>query len=168
VPASAKSGRPAALLRGLCLAALVAWAWPAAAVTRLMEDIEIEGKDGSAQVKIGFTVPLNYLRHFPASQGEILNVFLQPTSPAGLRETLGHPFQDEVRRSPRSALLPCFTVTYVQPRGVQQDPVQLVIQFDRSVTYRLQPGTDGRSLVLHVEPQPHPAGQPYDCKTRKK
>ncbi len=153
---------------GLCLAALIALALPAAAATRLMDDIELDGQNGSVRVKISFTIPLSYLRHFPIEKGEILNVFLQPASPADVRETLGHPATDEIRRSPRNPLLPCFTVTYVQPRDAQRDPVQLVFQFDRPLSYRLEPGTDGRSLVLVVPAQPNASGQPYDCKTKKK
>lgn len=176
MPASAKPDRltapgartPARLARGLCLAALVALTLPAAAGTRLMDDIELDGQNGSVRVKVSFTVPLNYLRHFPPEKGEILNVFLQPASPAGLRETVGHPATDEIRRSPRNALLPCFTVTYVQPHDLQRDPVQLVFQFDRPVSYRLAPGTDGRSLVLVLPAQSNASGQPYDCKTKKK
>lgn len=169
MPSTLKAGRTVTgIARALCLAGLAALALPATAGTRLMDDIELDGQNGSVRVKVSFTVPLNYLRHFPTDKGEILNVFLQPVSVAGLRETLGHPATDEIRRSPRSALLPCFTVTYVQPRDVQRDPVQLVFQFDRPVSYRLEPGTDGRSLVLVVPAQPTESGQPYDCKTKKK
>ena len=152
--------------RGLCLAALVALTLPAVADARLMDDIELDGQNGSVRVKVSFTIPLSYLRHFPLAKGEILNVFLQPASPADVRETLGHT-TDEIRRSPRSPLLPCFTVTYVQPRDAQRDPVQLVFQFDQPVSYRLEPGTDGRSLVLVVPAKPNASGQPYDCKTKK-
>lgn len=163
VPGARKPAR-----RGLCLAALAALVLPATASTRLMDDIELEGQNGSVRVKVSFTVPLNYLRHFPPEKGEILNVFLQPASATGLRETLGHPATDEIRRSPRSPLLPCFTVTYVQPRDVQRDPVQLVFQFDQPVSYRLEPGADGRSLMLVLPAQPSSSGLPYDCKTKKK
>lgn len=147
---------------------LVACAVPAIAAARLIDDIDVRGSSGMARITVGFTVPMNYLRHFPTSRGEILNVFLQPVSREGLRETRGHPATDEIRRSPRNALLPCFTVTYVQPQNVQRDPVQLVFQFDKPVTYRIEPGSDGRSLVLHVPAQPKPNGDPYDCKKKKK
>lgn len=169
MPAPLKPGQaPARLARGLCLAAFVALALPATAGTRLMDDIELDEQNGSVRVKVSFTIPLSYLRHFPPEKGELLSVFLQPASPADVRETLGHPAQDEIRRSPRSPLLPCFTITYVQPRDAQRDPVHLVFQFDQPVSYRLEPGTDGRSLVLVVPARPNESGQPYDCKTKKK
>ena len=165
-PGAHGAGKPARLARGLCLAALMALALPLTAATRLLDYIELDGQNGSVRVKVSFTIPLSYLRHFPPENGEILNVFLQPASPADVRETLGHT-TDEIRRSPRNPLLPCFTVTYVQPRDAQRDPVQLVFQFDQPVSYRLEPGTDGRSLVLVVPAKPNASGQPYDCKTKK-
>jgi hypothetical protein len=139
-----RRGAAALLLVGSCAA------MSTAASARLMDDIDIGVAADVIRVRIQFTVPVRYLRHFPPSQGEILNVYLQSLPGEGLRETLGHPQVDEKKRSPRNALLPCFTVTFVPPRDPGRDPLQLVIQFQGKETYKVRLGEDSRSLYLDL------------------
>jgi hypothetical protein len=148
-----------------CLALLSALALLGSPGARaaLIDDIEIVSSDDSARVRIQFTVLVRYLRHFPPSSGEILTVFMQPVSGESLRETLGGRIVDEVRRSPRTPLVPCFTVTVVPPANPVRDPIQIVIQFDRAVSYSVRLGDDSRSLDLRL-PLPPPGQPPTDCK----
>jgi hypothetical protein len=148
--------------RGALLVALFACgallSVPAAA--RLMDDIEVSAAGDSVRVTIRFTIPVRYLRHFPAAKGEILNVYLQSISGEDLRETLGHPPFDEIRRSPRNSLLPCFTVTYVPPPDPRGAPLQLVFQFKQPENYTVRIGDDSRSLhvTLPAQAEGRPAG----------
>ncbi len=137
---------------GVLLLCAALYGAPVAA--QLMDDIEISPAGEAVRARIQFTVPLRYLRHFPPAQGQLLNVYLQAVSAEDLLATLGQRPVDEVRRSPRSPLLPCFKVTYVPPRDARRDPLQLVIQFERSVSYTVRPGTDGRSLLIDVAATP--------------
>jgi hypothetical protein len=143
---TAKVARSALLGVALACSALIS----APVNARLIDDIEVSAAGDNIRITIRFTIPLRYLRHFPPAKGEILNVYLQSVSGEDLRETLGHPPFDEVRRSPRNSLLPCFTVTYVPPHDPRGAPLQLVIQFKPAESYTVRLGEDGRSLYVDM------------------
>ncbi len=134
------------------------------ASTRVMDDIEIIASNGTALIRVSFTVPLQYLRHFPASEGELLNIFLQAVSQGGIRDAAGHPAFDEVRRSKKTDKVPCFTITVVPPIDVARSPIQLVVQFGEVVHYRVEPGRDGRSIELEIRRREDAPKEPSDCK----
>jgi hypothetical protein len=153
---TANAARSALLGVLLACSALIS----APANARLMDDVEVSAADETVRIAIRFTIPVRYLRHFPPAKGEILNVYLQSVSGEDLRETLGHPPFDEVRRSPRNSLLPCFTITYVPPHDPRGAPLQLVIQFGRPESYTVRLGEDSRSLYVSLPAQAEgrPAG----------
>ena len=134
------------------------------ASTRVMDDIEIIASNGTALIRLSFTVPLQYLRHFPASEGELLNIFLQAVSQEAIRDASGTRLLDEVRRSKRTDKVPCFTVSVIPPVDVARGPVQLVVQFSETVYYRVEPGRDGRSINLEIRRRDGAPKEPADCK----
>lgn len=143
-------------LLGVAVACSTLISAPAAA--RLIDDVEVGAADETVRITVRFTIPVRYLRHFPPKKGEILNVYLQPVSGEDLRETLGHPPLNEVRRAPRNSLLPCFTVTVVPPPDPRAAPLQLVIQFSWPESYTVRLGEDSRSLYVNLPAQA--AGRP--------
>lgn len=120
---------------------------------RLIDEMDVSAVDDRVRVRLQFTVPVRYLRHFPPEHGEILNVFLQALAGEDLRDVVGHPRVDETKRSPRNTLMPCFTVTYVPPRDPVRDPMQLVLQFKNKERFRVRLGEDSRSLILELPAQ---------------
>ena len=142
-----KSGPAANWLVCLCLTGLFA---VFRAQADLLEDIETRTEQGVGEIRLIFSVPISYLKHFPAEHGELLKVYLQTR---GLDEPSG----DELRgykRSPAMPLVPSYTVTYTTARScyAAREPLCLDIQFSQPVTYRLKPGEDGHSLLLHILP----------------
>jgi len=148
---------------GLCLLALTVSPTPIAS-TRVIDDLEIVASNGTALVRLSFTVPLQYLRHFPASEGQLLNVFMQAVSQEAIRDASSTPLLDEVRRSKKTDKVPCFTVTVVAPVNVYRAPIQFVVQFGETVHYRIEPGRDGRSIDLEIRRRDGAPKEPADCK----
>jgi len=134
------------------------------ASTRVIDDLEIIASNGTALVRLSFTVPLQYLRHFPASEGQLLNIFMQAVSQEAIRDASNTPLLDEVRRSKRTQKVPCFTVTVVAPVNIYRAPIQLVVQFGEAVHYRVEPGRDGRSIDLEIRRRDGAPKEPADCK----
>jgi len=45
---------------------------------RVIERLEVSGDDACMQVKVGFSFPIRYVKHFPDSFGEELRIYLSP------------------------------------------------------------------------------------------
>jgi hypothetical protein len=133
--------------RALLLATGAAMLAPAA-TAQVLDDIEIASEGDFALVRLKFTVPIRYIRHFPPERGEILNVFLQALTMDGFEE----PGSEEHKRSPKSALVPSFTIAYTTSAScdMTRNPICMVIQFSRPVTYKIRTGEDNRSLLLYI------------------
>jgi hypothetical protein len=131
---------------------------------QLIDDIEASGKQGVAEFRMQFSMPVRYLRHFPEERGELLKVYLQ----AFPRDGVESADLQTYKRVPSVPGIPPFTLLYTTVRSCYAvpDPVCLDIQFSRPVNFRLRPGEDGRSLVLVVLPD---AGTtPAPDKTKKR
>ena len=117
----------------------------------VLEDMETRTEHGMGEIRLVFSVPVRYLKHFPADRGELLRVYLQTVG-------LDDPRGDELRgtkRSPAMALVPSYSVTYSTARNcyAAREPLCLDVQFSRPVNYRLRPGKDGHSLLIHILPE---------------
>ena len=115
---------------------------------QILDDIEVRDGGALAEIRIGFALTMRYQTHFPAEHGEMVRVSFQAIAlddPDILR-------RNESRKSPPNNLIPAFTVTYNYQSScfAGRDPVCLVIQFDKPVTYKIRPGEDNRSLYLYV------------------
>jgi len=122
----------------------------APAGAQLLDDIEVRRDKGVAEIRLQFSAPVRYIRHFPAEHGELIKLYLQILSLDSVEERA----QQEYKRTPSIALAPPFTVVYSTVRGCLDvhAPLCLDIQFDKPVRFRVSQGEDGRSILLHVLP----------------
>jgi hypothetical protein len=123
----------------------------------LLEEMETRIDQGVGEIRLVFSVPVRYLKHFPAERGELLKIYLQ---------TLGRDEPDDLglhgaKRSPALAWIPSHTVTYTTARScyAAREPLCLDIQFSQPVQFRIRPGEDGRSLLIHIMPQSNTPSQ---------
>lgn len=134
------------------LAACAVSGTPASA--QLLEDVSVRSEQGVAEIRMRFSAPVRYIKHFPAGHGELIKLYLQVL-------TLGSAPEEnpqEYKRIPTMALVPSFKVTYSTVRSCHavQDPLCLDIQFDKPVRFRISQGEDGRSILLYVLPNTNP------------
>ena len=133
-------------LRTLGLAACILFATLADA--QLLDDIEVRSDQGVAEIRLHFSAPVRYIKHFPAERGELIKLYLQVLSLDGTEE---RDFQ-EYKRTPSIPHVPPFTVMYSTVRTclAVHDPLCLDIQFSKPVRFHIRQGEDGRSVLLHV------------------
>jgi len=120
----------------------------APAEAQLLDDIEVRSDQGVAEIRLQFSVPVRYIKHFPAERGELIKLYLQVLSLDGMEER----DMQEYKRTPSIPLVPAFTVMYSTVRTCLsvRDPLCLDIQFSKPVRFRVRQGEDGRSILLHV------------------
>jgi len=120
----------------------------AVAEAQLLDDIEVRSDQGVAEIRLQFTVPIRYIKHFPAERGELIKLYLQVLSLDGMEER----DMQEYKRTPSIPLVPPFTVMYSTVRSCLsvRDPLCLDIQFSKPVRFNIRQGADGRSILLHV------------------
>lgn len=136
------------LLFGL-LAALVC-VLPAKVSAEIIDDIEIKADQGVLEYRIQFTVPVQYVKHFPQARGELVKLYLQ-----ALRlDESGPVDRITYKRMPKLANVPPFTLVYSTVRScfAVMDPICLDIQFNQPVRFNIRPGEDGRSIILVLLP----------------
>ncbi len=141
----------------LLLAACVLPAAPAAAYLAdagFLDDIEARSDQGVAEVRLHFTAPVRYIRHFPAERGELIKLYLQVLSLEGVEERGPYVY----KHTPSIALIPPFTVMYSTVRSclAERNPLCLDITFNRPVRFRIRQGEDGRTILLYVLPDTDP------------
>jgi hypothetical protein len=125
------------LIRGfVALVILTAWS-PAHA--QFIDRIEISRRDKEAEIRIQFSSQVQYISHSPPEEGRLLQIHLRhladPSVPEGglIQETL---------HSPKTDLVPGFTVTYPSTNDA------LLITFTQSTRFTVKPEPDGRSIIL--------------------
>jgi hypothetical protein len=135
--------------RTLVLAALLAMT-AGAAPAQLIDDIETRSEQGVAELRLQFSLPVRYIRHFPEERGELVKIYLQAMSRDGLDPMDLQTYQ----RVPSVSGVPPFTLQYSTVRNcfAVPDPICLDVQFRQPVQFRIRPGEDGRSLILVVLP----------------
>jgi hypothetical protein len=118
------------------------------AQAQILDDIEVRDGGALAEIRIGFTLPMRYQAHFPAEHGEMVRVSFQAIAlddPEIIRRI-------ESKKSPPNNLIPAFTVSYNYQNSCYavRDPVCLVIQFDKPVSFTIRQSEDDRSFYLYV------------------
>lgn len=116
------------------------------AFAAVMDTIDVARVGDQAEITVRFTTEIQYIRHTPGNEGKFLRVFFRITQ-AGFSES---ELMQEVRRSPKSDLIPAFTVAY--PELVNG----MLITFAKTTKYIVRPGDDNRSIVVMV---PLPTGK---------
>lgn len=153
------------MLRAILLAFALS-AMAGAARGDIVDRIDILPAEGEAEVRVGLTFPVHYLNHFPRSSGEIIEMMFEVASLDAKGAERNSPPLPEIKRSPRSALVPPFTITWnplltdVKPKATDADreTLRLVLQFERPVEFRVVEGRDSRSFSLFLKRKPADAG----------
>ena len=143
----------------LLVAALGIHTAPTAA--QLIDDIEAHTDQGVTEIRLQFSVPVRYIKHFPQERGQLVKLYLQALAIGGIDEIE----LETYKRTQAAPLTPPFKVLYTTVRNcfAVPDPVCLDIQFNQPAHYTIRAGEDGRSILLHVlpdtTPEPAPAGK---------
>jgi hypothetical protein len=119
------------------------------AFANVVDAIEIARLADQAQITIRFTTEIQYLRHGPEDEGKFLRVFFRVTNPGFVENEV----MQETLRSPKSDLIPRFTVAY--PEVVNG----MLITFAKTTQYAVRPGSDNRSILIFVPLPPEQRGK---------
>lgn len=119
------------------------------AFANVVDSIEIARIADHAQITIRFTTEIQYLRHGPEDEGKFLRVFFRVTKPGFVENEV----MQETLRSPKSDLIPRFTVAY--PEVVNG----MLINFAKTTQYAVRPGGDNRSILILVPLPPEQKGK---------
>ncbi len=111
-----------------------------------LEDVSLAFQDSGVVATIRLSGPVRYLSHFPASHGEQLEIFIEPTKGSASDQKWA---DNEVLKSPPSRLIPRFTVV---TRDQQTDKPKLVVNFSREAEYSVALGKDRQSILITIIP----------------
>ncbi len=114
----------------------------------ILDDVDTSVEPDWVQIRIHFTMPVNYVRHFPQEHGQLLQIFF---TIVGL-DADNISLREEVRNVPATPAIPATTITYEPPLSLnlQRDPSTLLVRFDRAANYDVRPGEDHRSIVIYM------------------
>jgi hypothetical protein len=114
----------------------------------LLDDVETTVEPEWAEIRVHFTVPVNYVNHFPRERGQLLKIFLNVAA-LDLQDIS---LRQETRHVSATPVLPAATVTFDPPLSLnlQRDPWSLTVRFNRDVNYNVRPGDDNRSIVIYL------------------
>jgi hypothetical protein len=144
------------LVRALAIAGLswVLFAAPPAGAQptrdRILGDITIAEGPGCAVIRIGFSFPIRYLRHFPYDGGDELRIRMEPISISAADESAlaGR----ESAKAPPNDFAGLLQVVF---EGDIETGPYLTLFFAHPVAYQVKRGADFRSLTITVEgPEP--------------
>ncbi len=130
-------------VRWVCVIAVVALSVHApAASAQLLDSVEVTHDGANALIRVKFAALIQYIRHVPANEGSLIQVYFQITAGDEASRTV----VEEQRRPNPTDLVPAFTVTYPsQPPGQLR---RLDIQFAAPVKFRLRPENASSLLLL--------------------
>ena len=114
----------------------------------ILDDVDTSVESEWARISIHFTLPVNYVRHFPQERGQLLQIFF---TVAGI-DSQNISLREEIRNVPATPVMPATIITYDPPLSLnlQRDPSSISVRFDRPVNYDVRPGEDHRSMVIYL------------------
>lgn len=114
----------------------------------ILDDVDTSVESEWARISIHFTLPVNYVRHFPQERGQLLQIFF---TVAGI-DSQNVSLREEIRNVSATPVMPAATITYEPPLSLnlQRDPSSISVRFDRPVNYDVRPGEDHRSIVIYL------------------
>lgn len=114
----------------------------------ILDDVDTSVEPDWVQIRIHFTMPVNYVRHFPQEHGQLLQIFFTIVGVDADNISL----REEVRNVPATPVMPATTITYEPPLSLnlRRDPSTLLVRFDRAANYDVRPGEDHRSIVIYM------------------
>lgn len=129
---------------------------PSFAAPQVLKDIKIQTRENDTKVDFQFGIPLRYVKHFPATSGEILQIQLL------MEKDQGREIHKEVRQgsdltTPSEIDQLLIYVTYEE--GVPGGPY-LTLRFAHPVSFEVDAeGTSGLSVIIRddqAKPKPKP------------
>jgi len=122
----------------------------------LLDDVETSVEPEWAEIRVHFTVPVNYVNHFPREHGQLLKIFLNVVA-LDLQDIS---LRQETRHVSATPVLPAATLIFDPPLSLnmQRDPWSLTVRFNRDVNYNVRPGDDNRSIVIYLPVVPVETG----------
>ncbi len=115
-----------------------------------LDDVSLEYENQGIVATIHLTGPVHYLRHFPESHGNTLEIYYDRLQDPTNAEAWA---DNEVRKSPPSRLIPAFTVT---SRDQSTKQPKLVVEFEREAAFSVAAGKDNRSILITIRPDKQP------------
>ena len=114
----------------------------------ILDDVDTSVESEWARISIHFTLPVNYVRHFPQERGQLLQIFF---TIAGM-DSKNVSLREEIRNVPATPVMPAATITFEPPLSLnlQRDPSSISVRFNRPVSYDVRPGEDHRSIVIYL------------------
>ncbi|MEO8156558.1 MAG: tetratricopeptide repeat protein [Betaproteobacteria bacterium] len=128
----------------LALATALLVALPSARADYL-DDVEVLHAGDNTVIRINFNVQVQYLRHVPEREGDLVQIFLRVLS-----NDAAPPITDESWTTPANQFTPRFTVTNQMQTGAQNR--RLLVQFASPVRYLVRQGRDSRSIEMVLLP----------------
>ena len=129
-------------------------------VAQILDDPDVTPIGDEADIRINFTVPINYLRSFPNGPSDTLRISLDVPDPC-VAEQLR---TQESKNSQKYKIITPFTVTFpeiitrfqtgnatcsVTKKRVETSKT-LLIKFDTISTYKVRLGDDNHSIIIRV------------------
>ncbi|MFQ5761301.1 MAG: SPOR domain-containing protein, partial [Acidiferrobacterales bacterium] len=126
---------------------------PPRAMAQVLENVEVGDQGNGGVINANFTVPVQYIKHFPSKPTKILQIYLRLTGDAA---TDNRDFVERrAVRAPPGSTIPLLDVVY---KGDGIDGPHLVMRFSRPVSVRVSQGKDNRSVQIAVPgTSPEPA-----------
>ena len=114
----------------------------------ILDDVETAVDPEWVQIRVNFTMPVNYMRHFPEEHGQLLQIFFTIVGMDSQNVSL----REEVRNVSATPVMPATTITFDPPLSLKlrRDSSTLSVRFDRPVNYDVRPGDDHRSIVIYL------------------
>lgn len=111
----------------------------------IIDEVTVSERPDCSVVKVSFNFPVRYVKHFPYSTGDDLRIQLEPiTRNVADREAL---FARETVLPPPNEIVGLSEVVY---EGDIEGGPFLTLFFTRPVNFKVEQGTDFRSVVVTV------------------
>lgn len=111
----------------------------------VLSDVAITEAPGCTTIRIGFEIPVIYLRHFQYESGETLLVMIRPVG--GNPRSLESELPRETASIPPSGFTALRDIVF---EGDAPGGPYLSILFMHELSYEVRQGRDYRSIVVHV------------------
>ena len=131
----------------------------------LLDEPEVTPVGGQGEIRINFTTPITYLRHFPQDIGQTLRIFIDVQDPCVV-ETIRN---QEYKNYPANGLVNPFKITFPEvidntANGNGTCPATknarintkktLVVRFENETPYAVRLGEDNHSIIVTVAIRP--------------
>lgn len=132
--------------------------WAPALWAQALDDIEVSGAGGQAEITIRFAAQVRYQRHVVDPASESVQIFLLVTG----ENNVDGIFQD-TRTYPPTRDLPGFVVRYIAPQGgvpARRLDVTFSAPIEITSVGQIGQSADNRSIVLRLKAQAPPSATP--------